>query len=315
MVKKRKNPFEDSVSHSDTPPVHIPDEALEALAQSGMVSEEEIGHFKFMKTMVEAGITPDEYELFFNMYTHLTGLAAGHDVISMGRDSLESMDNKPKRTARTTKDKKASPDSPPKTLLLKIQMKGVTKPPMWREVEIADNLDFEVLHTVIQCVTGLDNYHMWQFNRTAYDNSLSIAPPHEDDFMGGFDSVTDIASETPLSDYLNNVGDKLEYTYDFGDDWIFTVSVKKIIEQKSPYPVCTAFKSALNALEDSGGPWEYERYRQYLDDWGSYTTKKRKQIASDLGFESTKDFYEFLQSHIFDLDTTNSALKALFTNK
>ena len=298
MAKKRKNPFEDSVSHSDSvPSVHISDEALELLSQSGIVSEEEIGHFKFMKTMVEAGITPDEYELFFNMYTHLADLANGRDVNSMVRT------------------KKTSSDAPPQTLLLKIQMKGVTKPPMWREIEIADNLDFEVLHTVIQCVTGLENYHMWQFNRTAYDNSLCIAPPHEDDYMGGFDSVTDIASETLLSDYFKNVGDKLEYTYDFGDDWIFTVSVKKIVEHKSPYPVCTAFKSALNPLEDSGGPWEYERYRQDLDEWDIYTTKKRNQIARDLGFDSAKDFYEFLQSHIFDLDKTNSSLKVLFTSR
>ena len=314
MAKKRKNPFEDSVSHSDSvPSVHIPDEALELLSPSGIVSEEEIGHFKFMKTMVEAGITPDEYELFFNMYTHLTDLANGRDVNSMVRVGLESMADQSNRISRRVKDKKTSSDTPPRTLILKIQMKGVTKPPMWREIEIADNLDFEILHTVIQRVTGLENYHMWQFNRTAHDNSLSIASPHEDDYMRGFDSVTDIASETLLSDYLKNVGDKLEYTYDFGDDWIFTVSVKKIMEQESPYPVCTAFKSALNAIEDSGGPWEYERYRQDLDDWDTYTLKKRNQIARDLGFDSAKDFYEFLQSQIFDIDKTNSSLKALFT--
>ena len=70
-----------------------------------------------------------------------------------------------KRTPFTTYTPIA--DAAEKTLVLKIQMKGVTKPPMWREVEIPANYNFEELHEVIQIVTGLENCHLWQFNKSA----------------------------------------------------------------------------------------------------------------------------------------------------
>ena len=60
-----------------------------------------------------------------------------------------------------------------KSLLLKIQMKRVTKPMMWREVEVPADMSILDLHDVIQCVVGLESSHLWQFNERTSDVYLT----------------------------------------------------------------------------------------------------------------------------------------------
>ncbi|MDE5808217.1 MAG: plasmid pRiA4b ORF-3 family protein [Muribaculaceae bacterium] len=201
-------------------------------------------------------------------------------------------------------------DASEHTLVLRIQMKDVTKPPMWREVEVPADFDFMQLHEVIQEVVGLENYHMWQFNAKAYDNSLQISADMENDspFGGGMDGMTHDAEETYLTQFLQNKGDKLEYVYDFGDDWIFTVEVKELCDKKIDHPVCRKYKSELNALEDFGGIWSYLDARQDLDTWEKMSKKERKKRFQERGFDSEEEYLEFLNEHRFNLDEINAAL-------
>ena len=197
-----------------------------------------------------------------------------------------------------------------KTLLLKIQMKGVTKPPMWREVEVPADMTFLDLHDVIQCVVGLEDSHLWQFNEGVYDDGVLIGIQSTGPYDPGLEDVTDEAEVTPLYDYLHDIGAKLEYTYDFGDYWVFTVTVKKILDKKTEHPVCIAFKSELNAIEDTGGPWSYVEQRGNLADWKKLKKKEREEIADRACFDSPEDYYHMLQDSLFDLDAVNQRLKA-----
>lgn len=277
------------------------------------MSEDEKDEFEAMFFLALQGVTPDDYARFYqsvqfaqSMIEDPVGKPAsnGYDDVMNPFWGLSGFG----RSRSAVKEYEPLKDASNHTLVLKIQMKGVTKPPMWREVEIPADYNFEQLHDVIQDVTGLENYHLWQFNVKAYDESLLIGFSEEGEFHGGLQFVTHEADETPLTQFLHQKGDKLEYVYDFGDDWIFSVEVKEVAERKIEHPVCRKFKSELNALEDFGGVWAYLSAREDYEEWGKLTNKERKQLAKEHGFESADEYLEFLNENRFNLDDVNEAL-------
>ena len=73
-----------------------------------------------------------------------------------------------------------------------------------------------------------------------------------------------------LSDLLSRKGQKLSYTYDFGDGWEHLVKLEKTLLPGSkealaagPVPVCLAGEGACPP-EDCGGPWGYENLKEAL---------------------------------------------------
>ena len=306
MAKKRKNPFEDPFMSEGLPAAEddmnlagmqgLDLRALEPLA-AGLTDQDGMMLFSMLGHMVESGITPEKYTSFYNVYQKLRPMI------------MPDMPSGKSKGSKKTKDSSIGSHLKDKTLLLKIQMKGVVKPPMWREVEVPADMTFLDLHHVIQCVVGLENSHLWQFNERAYNNWVRIGILSRGDYDPGLEDVTDEAEVTPLYDYLDEVGAKLEYVYDFGDDWVFTVTVKKILDKKTDHPVCTAFKGELNAIEDTGGPWSYVEQRGNLADWKKLKKKEQQEIADRAWFDSPEDYYDMLQGSLFDLDAVNGRLK------
>lgn len=303
MAKKRKNPFENK---NDDPLFGLPSipqsdimsigSALGGIVGDMMASGDD-SVVRLMVEMINAGVTPEEYSAFYELSRVLEN--ADKKSAPRGR----------KPTAKKALPKKLIKEFEDKTLWIRVQMKGVGKPPMWREVEIPADRDFLNLHHIIQFLVGLEDYHLWQFNRKAYNSDLSIALNDINDGFG--EDPTDNPKETPIVAYLSNEGDALEYVYDFGNDWIFTVSLKKILDKKSDFPICTGFKSSLNAIEDIGGPWNYEELREIAENWQTYTKKKRKEVASQFGFDSPDDFHDLLDDSQFNLEFTNNSLNTL----
>lgn len=80
-----------------------------------------------------------------------------------------------------------------------------------------------------------------------------------------------------LNAFLKKEKDKLQYDYDFGDNWEHTVVLEKILpfDDKLQYPVCVAGRMSCPP-EDCGGAWgymdmlevlkqpEHEGYKSYL---------------------------------------------------
>ena len=308
MAKKRKNPFDDpfmgdglSGTEDDMNLAGIPGLDLASLAPlaAGLNDQEGMMLFTLLGHMVESGITPEKYTSFYNAYEKLRPMI------------MQDMPSGKRNGSKKAVDPSIGSHLKDKTLLLKIQMKGIVKPPMWREVEVPADMTFLHLHDVIQCVMGLENCHLWQFNERAYNNWVQISIPSRGDYDDGVEHITDDASRTPIYDYLGEVGEKLEYVYDFGDDWIFTVTVKKILDKKTEHPVCTAFKSELNAIEDTGGPWRYEEMRMNLADWKKLNKKEKEEIADRACFDSPTDYHDMLRSSLFNIDAVNERLKGL----
>lgn len=88
-----------------------------------------------------------------------------------------------------------------------------------------------------------------------------------------------------------NKGDRLKINYDFGDDWYFLLTVRKVLEEESnEYPIVLDGKG-LGIVEDCGGIWGLEEIIN--EDISS----ERKEAFGDINIDE------------FDLDECNCRIK------
>jgi hypothetical protein len=103
---------------------------------------------------------------------------------------------------------------------------------------------------------GWDNYHLHVFNAGGEE-------------YGDADPELGIRSDgrVKLNDVVRGPKARLQYTYDFGDDWEHLIEVEKALEPEPGvrYPVCIAGKRACPP-EDCGGIWGYEELLEVLKD-------------------------------------------------
>jgi hypothetical protein len=160
---------------------------------------------------------------------------------------------------------------------IKVQLRGVTEPPVWRRLRVPADLSLGEFHEVIQAAMGWDDSHMHVFSdgRSQY---------------GRADGELDFQDEwtTRLSRLLNKAGDKVRYTYDFGDHWEHDITLEKILPAGTEPPslVCTAGSGACPP-EDCGGVGGYEALKAALADPGA---ERHDEMLDWLGLESGDDF-------------------------
>src|SRR6185437_2468759 len=139
---------------------------------------------------------------------------------------------------------------------LKITLRGVSKPPVWRRLLIPGHITLNDLHGVIQHAMGWENYHMHVFSSGWQD-------------YGSHDPELGHASDkmVPLSQVAAGPGDRIRYTYDFGDDWEHDIVVEEIrvAVPGETYPVCVSGKGACPP-EDCGGVGGYAWLKEILAD-------------------------------------------------
>lgn len=254
-----------------------------------------------MTAMAEMGISPEEYAAF---------LADDKSLVEQRERILSMSDDLGFGSAplREVKDAHAMPDADKKSLRLKVQMKDVTKPPMWREIVIPADFNFSQLHHAIQAVTGLENCHLWQFQRQAYDPGLQIGIPMGDEMGFGLDDCTHDADVTPVTAFLAKKGYKLEYVYDFGDDWIFIVSVLDVMERAGEVATCTKWKCDFQPIEDCGGVWTYLRLREAFCAPDKLTSRQKKELAENFGFENFNTLSAWVDDAMMDIEYVNERL-------
>lgn len=142
-----------------------------------------------------------------------------------------------------------------KVYKLKITLEGV-EPEVWREVQVIENIYLNDLHEIIQIVMGWENYHLYEFRK---DGRIFGVPDDE----GWGEPVIDVAT-VRLNTILNEVEETFQYRYDFGDEWIHTISLLKIMID-APWPVC--LRGERNCPpEDIGGPQGYEEFLETISD-------------------------------------------------
>jgi len=182
----------------------------------------------------------------------------------------------------------------------RIQLKNVQKPPVWRQVIVPENFTFEQFHLVIQEAFGWGNYHLFQFSPSGYGSEPVIAIPSDDDW----EKPSMNASKTKLLTVFKTEAQKYTYIYDFGDDWVHTILLEKILPEKTLKASCTAGKGACPP-EDCGGAWRYEQIKEILKDPAH---EEYKEINDWLGIEYRKEQFD---PNEFDLDSINELLSEI----
>ncbi|GHJ40493.1 plasmid pRiA4b ORF-3 family protein [Streptomyces sp. TS71-3] len=196
--------------------------------------------------------------------------------------------------ANSRSAKPNSRTAPSKTIhKIKITLRE-SRPPIWRRLEVPSGITLRDLHHIIQAAFGWEDYHMWAFEtgRDRYgvvDCDLGIRS----------------AASKRLDHVAPHTGDRLRYTYDFGDDWEHDLLIEDVTapEAGTAYPRCLTGRRACPP-EDCGGIWGYDYLIEVLADPHHEEHEDRLEW---LGLGSADQF----DPAAFDAAQVNSALSAL----
>ena len=177
---------------------------------------------------------------------------------------------------------------------LKISLRGVSKPPVWRRVAVLADITLAELHEVILRAMGWHGGHLHVFSSGwAQYGTPSPDLGHSDD------------SAIRLRDVLLTPGTRLRYTYDFGDDWEHDIQLEEILHEEpgNSYPYCLAGKGACPP-DDCGGPWGYAELKETLADPAD---EQHQELLDWLGLDSAEAF----DPREFAVDTANERLRIM----
>jgi hypothetical protein len=108
-----------------------------------------------------------------------------------------------------------------------------------RIVDIPINASFYNLHKVIMESFGWDDDHLHEFYISGIKNPDIIVSNDRVIFREEYDDKVKNELETYLIGIIK-AGDRFEYLYDFGDDWLHEIEVLDIIKgYNKNYPICT----------------------------------------------------------------------------
>ncbi len=112
----------------------------------------------------------------------------------------------------------------------------------WRKIQISKESTLEDLHLAIQDVFEFDNDHLYSF----FMDNKKWSKDEDMIFVSSYDDVDgNLASEAVLQDFTFARNQKFMYLFDFGDEWIFTVSLSNEVEDETPTPIEIAGNGAL----------------------------------------------------------------------
>lgn len=190
-------------------------------------------------------------------------------------------------------------------LHFKIQIKGITKPPVWRKVSVPSNFTFLRFHEVIQIAFGWGDYHLFEFKDKEWESNIRIAVPVEDDFFDpDFFADTKDSSKVKLSNIFGKKFHKLFYVYDFGDNWVHEITLESISNEKQKTTICLSGKGACPP-EDCGSIYGYEEMKQV------FATMPESEEADEYREWLGMDKGEIWDTEALNLEEINMLLKLI----
>ncbi len=141
----------------------------------------------------------------------------------------------------------------PATLRLHVSLEGAF-PPVWRRIEVASDLGLDDLHDVLQVVFGWEDYHLHRFTTGPQDDpgaAFACTP----DLAEGWDDDPSLPTwDVRVDELLAEVGERLHYQYDYGDNWWLVLEVEDVVDGRVP-PGRAALVEGAGAgpPEDCGG--------------------------------------------------------------
>lgn len=176
---------------------------------------------------------------------------------------------------------------------LKVRLRGVTKPPVWRRIAVPAGVTLDLLHEVIQQAMGWEDGHQHVFSTSDRDYGIP------DSELGYADE-----RKATLAQVLAKPGATMRYTYDFSDDWEHDIVLEKVLPPDPAVGLsCLAGKGACPP-EDCGGAWGYASLKEALADPDH---DEHEDLLDWLGLDSAADF----DPARFRLDEVNARLSQL----
>ncbi|WP_432487064.1 plasmid pRiA4b ORF-3 family protein [Kineococcus sp. SYSU DK018] len=177
------------------------------------------------------------------------------------------------------------------------------RPPIWRRLEVPSDVRLDAFHDVLQTAMGWTNSHLHAFRRRL----TGPADRFEPQLLTAFDVAEGeqgaAEADVRLDQVLGEPGDRLLYTYDFGDGWNHTVKLEAVTPARDdPRPRCVAGRRACPP-EDCGGPWGYQ---SLLD----LRAEQRAGRALDEDDRERLAYYELDDPERFSVQETDEALAA-----
>ncbi len=133
-----------------------------------------------------------------------------------------------------------------------------TTPPIWRLIELPSTIALDALHPIVQTAMGWTDSHLHQF---------VLGDPQVDwpveRYLTAFDieegDVGVAEADVRLDELVQQPGDELRYTYDFGDGWDHVLRLQSVRTRSDDDPPAALIDGARACPpEDCGGPYGYE---------------------------------------------------------
>jgi hypothetical protein len=175
---------------------------------------------------------------------------------------------------------------------LKITLRGVSKPPVWRRVLVPAGLTLDKVHEVILLAMGWHGGHLHVFS----DGRQEYGDPDPKFELGHRDET-----RAALRDVLSDPAQTLTYTYDFGDDWVHKIKLEKILPAGSASLTCLAGGGACPP-DDCGGAWGYAGLKEIVADPDD---EEHEEMLEWLCLDDPSGF----DPALFSVDDVNARLK------
>lgn len=140
--------------------------------------------------------------------------------------------------------------------LLRVELKDF-EPEIYREVLVDPDITLRALHAVIQAAMGWEDTHLYAFAQPLRStesfwkipNLRKWQPPSRDAWGEPMGNDTKVK----LSELLTAPKQRLLYLYDFGDEWLHTITLMALSTFPKPLPHLLKAQNGCPP-EDCGGP-------------------------------------------------------------
>lgn len=165
----------------------------------------------------------------------------------------------------------------PRLYDLDVELLGIT-PRIWRRVRVPADLALADFHHVIQLVMNWLDYHLHLFEVAGREYAPPSDEESEREEWAGDDA------DITLAEAFAQDAARIEYVYDFGDEWRVGISIVADVVAPTPAQIeCLAGELAAPP-EDGGGP---RKYQELLTTWGR---KGRRGLAKEMREWLAPDF-------------------------
>lgn len=156
--------------------------------------------------------------------------------------------------------------SAPVVLTVRVDLRRAS-PPIWRRLELRSDLSLATVHQILQSAFAWWDYHLYRFalGGDPFDRSSQLFLCPYDVEEGEDDGMP--IGDVRLDEVLQEVGDRLEYVYDYGDSWHLLLKVEKVrpATAETPRALATGGRRAAPP-EDCGGLTDAEDLAEVLED-------------------------------------------------